>query len=63
MQNELKDGEDFKWQSRNRPEWPGNEPPWSDEYKSVNTDQPYLGVYLQCEYRKVPLNTPSYKGS
>lgn len=49
--------ETMKWQFRNRPEWPGQEPPWSDCL--MGKDGKPDTVWLQCEYRRVTVSTKS----
>ena len=46
-----------KWQCRNRPEFPGNQPPWEDCL--MNKEGEPDTVWLQCEYRLVPEDTKS----
>lgn len=57
MTDETKQTVQMKWQERDRPSWPGNEPPWHD--CRVGEDGKPETVWLQCEYRNVPADTKS----
>lgn len=46
-----------KWQERDRPQWPGQQPPWRDCL--MNSEGEPDTVWLQCEYRLVDESTKS----